>query len=419
MNNKRSEDNPPIDAYNFVTDFKCLGENCPDTCCSGVWNIHIDDDTIELYKQEAPELLNILDSEANNIAKLNSEGHCVALTKNKTCSIHKQYGENFLANTCYFFPRSFIKINNRALGSASLSCPEIARLVLYSNDPFEVQENIEINRTISTQNPIAFPGMSDKAIYNIFSIFKNFILSNDYSNEEILTTLLSVTVSLNSIFHDHWEKAASFLFSTIKDRPLIPFAINPQDPFMVLFILIFESQNKSKNFKDIVATISNALELNIENIGENSSLVFSATSIEKLQALKTKWQNSVAKALEPILKRYLQAMIINNFFPFRGMRPSIVESIIVIITKFLMTKLILMCHIKEDNTLTEKDIIKVIQTVSKTLDHKLTCDTFVAQLHDSGLMMESRIIGLINELGDKELKNYFSIQVLKKELEKA
>ena len=131
-------------------EFKCIGEDCTDTCCAG-WGVSIDKFTFNKWlKTSNPDrftkYLNIIPVVSeNNLDKaeviLKSDGNCPFLEESKLCSIQKEHGHEFLSYVCRTFPRS----NNSFFGiheqNLSLACPEAARLILGSKTPLEISLN--------------------------------------------------------------------------------------------------------------------------------------------------------------------------------------------------------------------------------------------------------------------------------------
>src|SRR5579884_4117909 len=122
-----------------VSRFTCLGDRCEDTCCQN-WSMQVDDATLALYRKEAPELLDVVEPspDAPAIMRKNpNTGFCVRL-EGGLCGIHKQYGAKFLGDACYFYPRVTRRLGEQVVQTATLSCPEIARLTLLQDHGCEL-----------------------------------------------------------------------------------------------------------------------------------------------------------------------------------------------------------------------------------------------------------------------------------------
>ncbi|HAS73462.1 MAG TPA: hypothetical protein DCS67_04900, partial [Clostridiales bacterium UBA8960] len=136
----------------YMLNFKCIGGDCEDNCCIG-WDVDIDKETYIKYKNVThPQMKRELDRYIKKnpasyddkvdyaFAMLDANKHCTFLNADRLCMIHKHLGESFLSNVCGSFPRINNMIDGTLEQSATLSCPEIARLVLGSSSSMEILE---------------------------------------------------------------------------------------------------------------------------------------------------------------------------------------------------------------------------------------------------------------------------------------
>ena len=113
----------------FLQNFRCIGEKCPQTCCSG-WDIALDEQDVRYYQKNPTILGNLRDNcdfvalkmhrTNNRCSNLNEEGLC----KLQILSTHKA-----LPMTCKLYPRIFIQHDTNLYAIASLSCPEIVNML--------------------------------------------------------------------------------------------------------------------------------------------------------------------------------------------------------------------------------------------------------------------------------------------------
>src|SRR5262249_31420646 len=68
---------------------------------------------------------------------LGDDGRRRFLGDDRLCAIPARYGEGLLRDDCALFPRILGRIDDRRELAATLSCPEIARLVLIADDGLE------------------------------------------------------------------------------------------------------------------------------------------------------------------------------------------------------------------------------------------------------------------------------------------
>jgi lysine-N-methylase len=127
----------------YLNRFKCAGSACQDHCCYG-WDIAVDRKTYEnlgrsknneisgLFCKHVKKTAHPTEISYAKIQKIN--GRCAFLTGQRLCRIHLTLGERFLPDVCAAFPRHFKSRGRRMDMSASVSCPEIARLALDNPD---------------------------------------------------------------------------------------------------------------------------------------------------------------------------------------------------------------------------------------------------------------------------------------------
>lgn len=138
----------------FVGNFRCVGGACIDTCCSG-WNVSIDKATHYRYKKSAKaEISEIAKSSIKKIKSGRSASHfsviknrengdCPFMTSCGWCKVQTEMGEQALSKTCNTYPRIITKCGGETYISASLSCPEAARLCLENEHSADLEPSSE------------------------------------------------------------------------------------------------------------------------------------------------------------------------------------------------------------------------------------------------------------------------------------
>lgn len=124
----------------FASDFACVGNECEAHCCS-VWTVHIDKKAYKTLKkfgdieirQLASSNFKLTRQSENTYAqiKMSDNGDCPMLDETNLCKIHKKCGPSLLPHTCQDYPRVPRWFGDQAEMSMSLSCPEVARNLLY------------------------------------------------------------------------------------------------------------------------------------------------------------------------------------------------------------------------------------------------------------------------------------------------
>lgn len=131
----------------YMTRFRCLAGDCEATCCGG-WGIAVEpsehrrlkvlangDAALEQLIENGIELT----PDGPDYARLRFSpgGECGMLDPAGLCRIHATFGHDALFGVCATFPRYANEIDGELELFGTLSCPEVARLVLLAEDGFE------------------------------------------------------------------------------------------------------------------------------------------------------------------------------------------------------------------------------------------------------------------------------------------
>lgn len=127
----------------IFNEFECIGGKCPETCCKG-WNIYVDDETYGRYAAcDEPlrsEVLGKIEPyEGKKRFALKSDGRCPFLDEQGLCEIYSKISPDALCNTCETYPRKLVNYYDVMLLTLSMSCPEVARLLINHTEALEFQ----------------------------------------------------------------------------------------------------------------------------------------------------------------------------------------------------------------------------------------------------------------------------------------
>ena len=133
---------------NGYDDFRCIASACPESCCK-LWQIQIDDESLENYKTLAKNdsrIREAIDRSSNcfkHVKWANEDKVCAFLDHDELCHLQKNYGEDALCDTCRTFPRHTEEFMDVREYSLSVACPHAARLLLTDTNSFtySVTEN--------------------------------------------------------------------------------------------------------------------------------------------------------------------------------------------------------------------------------------------------------------------------------------
>jgi lysine-N-methylase len=141
-------------ALRYMTEFRCIGPDCEDTCCTG-WSVDVDESHYKKIKKavssdasmrelfdRAFKLREPATRSRQNYALmvLGERFDCPFLDGDRMCGIHKRFGERLLPDVCAIYPRAIGVVGRRAELTGELSCPEVARRALLCEDATDLLE---------------------------------------------------------------------------------------------------------------------------------------------------------------------------------------------------------------------------------------------------------------------------------------
>ncbi|HCM91862.1 MAG TPA: hypothetical protein DIS78_04785 [Lachnospiraceae bacterium] len=121
-----------IHKISWFDDFKCMGGDCPQTCCRG-WLIPLDEDDLERFKCEKGLLgIRLLAATgAYTRTRMNlGSGECTFHTREGLCSLQLKKGHDFIPWACRSFPRFYRNYGDFEERYLDLSCFAAARLFI-------------------------------------------------------------------------------------------------------------------------------------------------------------------------------------------------------------------------------------------------------------------------------------------------
>ncbi len=124
----------------YYEKFACIGEACPDTCCSG-WEVDIDEESWYYYMTVKGPLGDRLRScmreeGGDRFFPLTDKGRCPFLNEQNLCDIICSLGPESICQVCTEYPRYFLPIGkDYEQIDMSLSCMEVGRIFFEDTSP--------------------------------------------------------------------------------------------------------------------------------------------------------------------------------------------------------------------------------------------------------------------------------------------
>ena len=136
----------------YYDSFACIAGDCPDSCCIG-WQVIPDKEHLEFYQQLQTPLGEQI---RRGIVNIDGEptfalcnGRCCMLRDDGLCKIQYALGEDALSHVCGFYPRFVTELGLIREQGLSISCPEVARIILTRQEPFSL-------KTYTTDEPLQY-----------------------------------------------------------------------------------------------------------------------------------------------------------------------------------------------------------------------------------------------------------------------
>lgn len=363
----------------YYDEFYCIGGACKDTCCIG-WQIHIDKKSFLRYRAVKGEFGKRLNSCISKNRKTQTnlyyaemkleERKCQLLNRENLCDIYINLGEDYLCNTCKIYPRLIRKFGDVCEKSLSLSCPEVARILMKKNKliSFDMEDvdlnelerqyaiDVEYNknlyellwegrslsievaqfREIQIWKRIVFIKTIEEKLQNLINENNYTMIDNtiEYLRNNLITT--EVIKTLDNI--DKVNKIKAVLIYMILQRRADLGKTN--DKFWNIlddFNALFEDQNEE--------TISQKLDL------------------------KESEFNEYFTEYEYILENYI-VYNLYNYYMLAIRTMDINKEIVMLIIKYATIKILLLAKWSNNGeSLSKEDIIDVLYSFSRVMEH--------------------------------------------------
>lgn len=123
----------------YYREFQCIAGACEDTCCAG-WQIVADPVALKRYKKVKGNFRRELHAGVNwkeGTFRQDAKKRCFFLNTENLCEMYKNLGEESLCQTCRKYPRHIEEFEGVREMTLSISCPEVARILLKKKEPVQ------------------------------------------------------------------------------------------------------------------------------------------------------------------------------------------------------------------------------------------------------------------------------------------
>jgi len=379
---------------NYYDEFKCTANECKDSCCVG-WGVFIDKKSYNKYKKISGEFGKFL---CNNISKnrinnsdlsygkmkLNS-GKCSFLNNENLCNIYINLGEDSLCNTCKTYPRLINKYGDICEKNLTLSCPVVTRLMINVKDKI----GFELNNEVITENEkdyVKNTSNMEEKLYEFLWEVRSFLIEVvQFREVDLWKRLVFVLLSesrfqklLKESNYKHLTQVMELVMTTISNEEFINSLDNTIHSVLKVKSLIIDTLVALRTQQSI--TNQTAIELLKDFVLLlNESNYENSDNYEFLQE-KEKEFNIYFKDKEYILENYIVYDLYRNFMKAADSK-NIHVVIVKMIIEYSMIKKLLLAKWNANNKIIEDDdIIDVIYSFSRTVEHN---NTYIDKVYNS------------------------------------
>lgn len=311
---------------NARSNFKCLGADCPRTCCRGWDQIEVDKQTIERWQATDESDRQYLMSQLRErdgtwVMRSDDEKLCSAYNENGLCNIQMKYGHEYLSSVCRSFPRLNFENDYKAYSSASFACPAVVDVALFSDSSPLISECEQREHTDKAD-------AGDKLLHMMDTVIEDILNKSNYSLgtalfliSDLFTKLIAMSnsgeLSENIILEiqGSTETFLSDISAAVKKGRLQPNPVTSGSFWKSVYELC-ESRGIEQSYlykKPI------RLRKEIEQCDD------SFASFSRIYAIVKKLRKKANKQLKQqyasILRKYIRILFINKGFPLAPKHP--------------------------------------------------------------------------------------------------
>lgn len=382
----------------YVRNFKCNGQACSAHCCRR-WRITIDKKTFKKYshikpKSAAKEITShIIKSEVGGTDTyqilLDSKQSCPFLTGDNWCHIQKEYGEDFLSETCVTYPRRTWTFGTYFERSLTLTCPVVAAQVLIPNEPIKF-ETVEVSERVHN-NLGRIQASFSLVPRNLFGKMK-------YIQETAVTILQERTLTIDSrlmllgLYFDKLDellkvenfneleqvnaafKDSNFLQEQANNfSQVIKFDVGEHIKIMfgTLETLYGEGNVKKVEDRKFVDAVADTLRIQVDENKQVSVKKLAENYLELDEA-----RQRFSQYYSTLFENYLVNELFMNLYPFK-FKGSITYNYGVFVTIYKLLELItfsmsIQHFLKEKKTMDKISLTAVVMMHANNIDHNKT-----------------------------------------------
>jgi len=380
----------------YVNLFSCIGPSCEDSCCND-WGIYFDKKSYKntvtnpLFASLAKIAFVEVKTSKEHWAKINLDEHgaCPFLDEQKLCQIHGKAGAEALSHTCKTYPRVSNYIGGNKFESMSMSCPEVARILLFHPDAFQFDAQVSGHKAPTKASPIWLEKSYEYSLELLVSAqldWEQALLAIGLlikTSESVRLQQASVT-DLDTRFLQLQKFAASGLLTDQYQQ--IAYSETPQSTLFVAMhseLCQIHTRADRPRFAELNQAINQAC---------NEENGYSITTLNQA------WNNIALPALASypdLFDRYILYYLFHNHFPYPGDQDPGKSYRLLVLDCFII-RCYLSAMALKNNGLTQREIVLCFQVYQVVRQHRsVFADRIEAIMKECGLDSVPAAISLL------------------------
>lgn len=365
----------------YYDDFQCIADKCKDSCCIG-WRVTIDKESFVKYRKVKGEFgrklnanikRNRTSEEGSTYGQmiLTEDNRCYFLNSDNLCDIYINKGPNYLCNTCTVYPRLIYDYGHIIERNLTLSCPRVAEVLVNSEEMFcFVMKEEKINelekksiRKIKCDADLfdlLWEGRSfsiEIAQFREIPLWKRLIFIK--LTEERLQKLINSEdyIRVNEVIEKLRNEITNQ--SVIDSLDKITGVDNNVKMNMIMSILQLRVNNGVPN-KRFMKVLTDINEFITNDEHKNMQLIFQEKDTEFMKYFKNR---------EYILENYIVYNLYSMYLKSLKTKNLNKEITRLMISYSIIKFALMSTWIKNNNELTNEDVIDVLYSFSRALEH--------------------------------------------------
>lgn len=370
--------------------FACTGSRCPDTCCVG-WMIEIDENAYERFMKMDGEFgerirANIIERPDGHFFALNENGRCAFLNKDNLCEMVINLGDKALCSLCDNYPRVGVEFGGLREMGLSMSCPEVAKLMLSSKKAIrfgEWYQEDEVESTDYTRDAVFVKLMDLRDV--LFGIMQNRNLSSAQRGQLYIMMASNVQSFIDNLDGGELLDAIDNLSEKFSSEEFINKAVSGVNA---------KTEDECAGFLKEVFEYMSGLEIINEKWNE---LWSRAVDYQFNEVAKKKFDKSFEE-FEYVFE-HLMVYYVYRYFMKMIFDGDIYSKAIMCVVSAMVISHILNSVWADKGEITLDDIIKVMYLYSKEIEHcEENMESLANEFWDNEIYEPANLIGVMAKI---------------------